>query len=159
MSIKLPPPHLPLPFLLCGGTPHSPGYGPTPVSKPAPSALVASDPTAIPSWLGGSLCSGFSWGHLLQEVTHPAGWLDAKSPQSDTISHTARTAPMPSHLRSQAPPPFHSEGGFIQDQMHPCAGHGFSRVKSSFPMGKPWGIPAGLCNSGSGSGHSMMESP
>lgn len=39
-------------------------------------ALVTSDPTVIPSWLGGLMCSRFSWGHLLWEVTHRAGWFD-----------------------------------------------------------------------------------
>lgn len=95
-------------------------------------ALVAGDPRLA------RRLSGSSWGHLFQEVTHPAGWLDDKSPQSNTISHTARTAPTPSQLRSQAPPPFHP-GGFIQDQTYPCAGRSITGVKSSFLMEKPWG--------------------
>lgn len=105
-------------------------------------SAVASDPTVIPGWLG-------AW--LLQEVTHPAGWQDEKSPQSNTISHTAWTAPTPSHPQPQAPPPFHTERGFIHDQMYPY-------TLSTFLKEKPWGIRAGLCNRRYGSGHSMMES-
>lgn len=92
-------------------------------------ALVPSDPTVIPGWLGGLLCSGFSWAHLLQEVTHSAGC----SPQSNTISHTARTAPTPSHLRSQAPPPFPSDLSKIRHTPAPVT----ALVK--FPDGKALG--------------------